>query len=61
MDKGELTLDEKQLGELILVYIRMANDIEQNREIQYKNVQEIEEISELCRELSLFQEAYKIR
>lgn len=61
MDKGKLTLDEKQLGELILVYIRMANDIEQNREIQYKNIKEIEEISELCRELSLFQEAYKIR
>ena len=61
IDKGKLTLDEKQLGELVLVYIRMANDIEQNREIQYKNVQEIKEISELCRELSLFQEAYKIR
>lgn len=59
IDKGKLTLDEKQLGELVLVYIRMANDIEQNREIQYKNVQEIEEISELCRELRLFQEAYK--
>ena len=61
VEKGKLNLDEQQLGELVLVYIRMANDIEQNREIQYKKIKKIEEISELCNELSLFQEAYKIR
>lgn len=56
----QLSLDEKQLSELILIYVRMANDIEQQKPIKYSKVNEIDEISELCKELNVFQEAYTI-
>lgn len=56
----KLSLDEKKLAELILIYVRMANDIEQQKQIKYSKVNEIEEISELCKELNMFQEAYII-
>lgn len=54
----KLSLDENQLAELLFIYVRMANDIEQQREIKYKKINEIDKISDLCKELNRFQEAY---
>lgn len=56
----KLSLDEDQLAELVLIYIRIASDIEQQKEIEYRKIDEIDKISDLCKELNIFQEAYRI-
>lgn len=56
----KISLDEKKLAELLLIYVRMANDIEQQKQIKYSEIKEINEISDLCKELNRFQEAYII-
>lgn len=55
-----LSLNEDQLAELVLIYIRMASDIEQQKEIKYRKINEIDKISDLCKELNIFQEAYRM-
>lgn len=61
IQREKLILNEEELADLVLVYVRMANDIEQQKEIKYQEIKEIEQISELCKELNIFQEAYIIR
>ena len=53
-DKEKLDLNEEELAELLLTYVRMANDIEQQRNIKYREVDDIKQISELCKKGIIF-------
>ncbi len=60
MSKNRLNLSDEDLSKLVLIYIRMANDIEQGNNIKYKEKIFIEEIPEYCNEFNMLQEALHI-
>ena len=60
MSKNRLNLSDEDLSKLVLIYIRMANDIEQGNNIKYKEEIFIEEIPEYCNEFNMLQEALHI-
>lgn len=60
-EKGHLNLSDDELSQIILVYETMANDIEQKNEIQPRQINVINEISEFCEELNILQEALSIK
>lgn len=60
MIEKKLNLSDEDLSKLILIYARMANDIEQGNKIYYKEEIFIKEISEYCNEFNMFQEAMYI-
>lgn len=61
IEKGHLNLSDEELAQLILIYETIANDIEQKNQIQPRKISIISEISELCEEINVFQEAFSIK
>jgi len=60
-EKGYLSLSEEQLGQFILTYETMANDIEQKNIIQPRKISIINEITEFCEEINRLQESLSIK
>lgn len=60
-EKGCLSLSEEQLGQLILMYEAMANDIEQKNVMQPRKISIINEIPEFCEEVNRLQESLNIK
>ncbi|MVX66068.1 FUSC family protein [Clostridium chromiireducens] len=61
IEKGHLNLSDEELAQLILIYETIANDIEQKNQIQPRKISIINEISELCEEINILQEAFSIK
>ena len=60
-EKGCLSLSDEELGQVILIYETMANDIEQKNAIQVRKISIINEIPEFCEEINNLQEALSIK
>lgn len=61
IEKGHLNLSDEELAKLILIYETIANNIEQKNPIQPRKISIINEISELCEEINILQEAFSIK
>lgn len=61
IEKGHLNLSDEELAQLILIYETIANDIEQKNQILPRKISIINEISELCEEINILQEALSIK
>jgi len=60
-EKGCLNFSDEELGQIILIYETMANDIEQKNVIQPRKISIIDEIPEFCDEINRLQEALSIK
>lgn len=60
-EKIYLNLSDKELAQVILIYETLANDIEQKKSIKPIKISIINEISELCEEINMLQEALSIK
>jgi uncharacterized membrane protein YccC len=60
-EKGSLRLSEEELGQVILIYETMANDIQEKNVIKPRKISIINEIPEFCEEINTLQEAISIK
>nr|WP_243240358.1 hypothetical protein [Clostridium cibarium] len=59
--KGNLSLSDEDLAQLLLVLETMATSIEQKKAIKPKRLTIIEEISQICEEINSVQEALTMK